>query len=204
MRTGTSPDRYQAEDAFLDTLHTTAERNGRRSSLRLASELERLTSSRTDWTPKQLPSAKNLGICLKTGPDQTADLRGTIAGFQQKLKWESAPKSPEQGAFANRHAYTTLVGPGCRIPSSRLMVGLFIVDPDTYYPPHAHAAEELYLPLSGSALYSTGDNPPTLREPGTFLRHKPWETHTMWTGGAPTLILWVWMGEINGPYKMVS
>ena len=83
-------------------------------------------------------------------------------------------------------------------------MGLFLVDPSTYYPPHAHSAEELYLPLSGTALYSVGDKPPREQPPGAFMRHKPWEAHTMWTGDEPVLILWAWMGDIGFNYEVLG
>ena len=195
---------YQAEDAFLDTLADAARRDGRRSRLRLLSELDRLSSSRNRWRPQSVPSAAYLGACLKHGPEITADLRGSIAGMQSLLHWERVPPSPGIGAFRDRSAYTTIVGPEARVPSTRLMVGLFIVDPDIHYPPHAHAAEELYLPLSGTALYAKGDAAPSEEAPGTFLYHRAWQTHAMWTSGEPVLNVWIWMGDVDGGYKLAN
>jgi dimethylpropiothetin dethiomethylase len=76
-------------------------------------------------------------------------------------------------------------------------VGLFLQGRHTAYPVHRHAAEELYLVLSGTACWQRGSQTPGLLVPGTFIHHASWEAHAMTTVDDPLLAIWCWTGEIG-------
>ncbi len=54
-------------------------------------------------------------------------------------------------AFLARYAWAELLGPYGILASDRLRLGFLLLGPDILYPPQAHAAEELYLVLGGTA-----------------------------------------------------
>ncbi len=50
------------------------------------------------------------------------------------------------------------IGPDGRFFNSKIILGLFLLGPNTHYPAHAHPAEEFYLILSGTAKWQIGAN----------------------------------------------
>jgi quercetin dioxygenase-like cupin family protein len=64
--------------------------------------------------------------------------------------------------------------------------------PATVYPRHRHEAEEIYLPLSGTASWQQGDETWRERPPGTLIHHAGDEPHAMRTGDGPLLALYLW------------
>mgnify|MGYP001085513339 CR=1 FL=1 len=122
---------------------------------------------------------------------ELADLPWTDGGF-------SLP-----AAIKGRNAYAELVGPEGPVVSGRCRFGLYLQEPDCLYPPHSHAAEELYLLLDGSAEWQLDDcRPFTPPSPG-LVHHQPWQKHAMRTGASPLLALWAWLGDIRyGTYTI--
>ena len=87
------------------------------------------------------------------------------------------------------------VGP---IESELIACGFLLLGPSTFYPSHHHAAEELYVPLSGIAAWQRGDTVWREHGPGTPILHRSGEPHAMRTGGSPLLALYVWRGADLG------
>ena len=106
-------------------------------------------------------------------------------------------------SFAGRSAYNEIVGPDGLAVSDSLRFGLFLQAPESFYPPHRHAAEEFYYVLSGAARWQKGEEAPSLKPPGSCIRHAPWERHAMETAAQPLLALWVWTGDLDmASYEM--
>ncbi|MDF1750936.1 MAG: dimethylsulfonioproprionate lyase family protein [Alphaproteobacteria bacterium] len=196
------------EDAFLATLMETLRRDGRRLCNTLVSELDALGPARHSWTPSTQPVVARLDACLAQGPKETGYLRGAIATMKPLLHWERAPGNPNskngQTEFHYRHAFCTLVGEEARVPTSRLRVGLLLIGAHSFYPLHAHAADEIYLPLSGTATMQIGPTPPKVRGPGKCLLIPGNTPHAIWTGNHLVLLAWAWLGDIQGPFRYLS
>jgi len=75
--------------------------------------------------------------------------------------------------------------------------GLLMLGSSTLYARHNHPAEEIYLPLAGTALWQRGDAPWRPVPPGRPIHHPPDLPHATRTGGAPLLALYFWRGEIG-------
>jgi len=60
-------------------------------------------------------------------------------------------------------------------------VGLFWQLAETDYPSHSHAAEELYLVLSGHPLWQKDIGAYAPVTPGTAVHHLPYQRHAMKT-----------------------
>ena len=75
--------------------------------------------------------------------------------------------------------------------------GVYFQNPGTWYPLHHHAAEELYLILSGTAEWTRDGIDGQPEPPGTLIHHAPHERHATRTLGEPLLALWVWLGDIE-------
>lgn len=54
-------------------------------------------------------------------------------------------------------AWAEIIGPGAPLRHAALCLGFVLFAPETYYPPHAHPAVELYHVISGAALWTAGN-----------------------------------------------
>lgn len=100
-------------------------------------------------------------------------------------------------SFAGRSAYVEILGPDGFGGPETLRFGLYVQTPESFYPPHNHAAEELYFVLSGTARWQKDDGEPMPQPPGTLIVHGPWQRHAMRTGAEPLLAMWAWTGDLN-------
>ncbi|HXQ40135.1 MAG TPA: dimethylsulfonioproprionate lyase family protein [Candidatus Udaeobacter sp.] len=100
-------------------------------------------------------------------------------------------------SFAGRSAYVEIVGPEGLAQREGLRFGLYVQTPESLYPPHNHAAEELYYVLSGTARWQKADGEFRAMAPGTLIRHAPWERHAMRTDSEPLLAMWSWTGDLS-------
>ena len=82
--------------------------------------------------------------------------------------------------------------PGSGIGAAQISCGVLVLGPNTFYPPHRHEAEEIYLPLAGTAEWLKGDGVWRHRRPGTLIHHSSEETHAMRTGEQPLLAMYLW------------
>jgi hypothetical protein len=69
-----------------------------------------------------------------------------------------------------------------------------LLGPATHYPRHRHEAEEIYMPLAGTAAWQQGDGDWRDQLPGTVIHHQPFEPHAMRTHAEPLLALYLWRG----------
>jgi len=97
-------------------------------------------------------------------------------------------------AFLARYGWTELIGLRGPFHSDAIALGFLLLGPDTHYPRHRHAAEELYVPIGGTALWERGDAAPALQPPGTVIHHPAWMAHGMRTTSEPLLALYLWRG----------
>lgn len=132
-------------------------------------------------------------VAQATGP-----LAPLVTGLQagaRGMDWRQTYGAADFGAdFLNGYGWTELIGLRGPIPSTQVAVGFLLLGPDITYPPHAHEAVELYLPLSGTAMWQheAGEFAPI--PPGTPIRHGTWVPHAMRTADQPLLAAYVWRG----------
>jgi len=124
-------------------------------------------------------------------------LRGLLERAVGSLPWLVTEGDGIPPSIAGRLASAEIVGPDGAIAASTLRLGLLLQWPDADYPPHSHAAEELYLTLSGTPLWQKDDAPYAAVAPGSFVHHAPFQRHAMKTGAEPLLALWVWLGDLS-------
>lgn len=97
-------------------------------------------------------------------------------------------------AFLANYGWSEILGGTGPLESERLACGFLILGPSTLYPRHRHDAEEVYLPLSGTAAWQQGDDQWREQPPGTTIHHAGDEPHAMRTGQNPLLALYLWRG----------
>ncbi len=135
------------------------------------------------------------------GADPLAHL---LAPLAPALPWSdtSANMTMPEG-FRGRYTVTKIIGPDGMIPAADFRFGTFLQYPDTWYPIHHHAAEELYFILSGTAKWTRDGVDGQPEPPGMLIHHASHERHATRTLGEPLLALWVWLGDIDsGSYRI--
>jgi mannose-6-phosphate isomerase-like protein (cupin superfamily) len=119
-----------------------------------------------------------------------------LAAAAAELAWRQTYQAGDVPvSFLERYGWCELAGIRGPLPSSALACGFLLLGPDTEYPPHSHAAEELYVPLSGAGEWRCGPERFAVRRPGEPVFHAHGEVHAMRSGAAPLLALYLWRGE---------
>jgi hypothetical protein len=139
---------------------------------------------------------------LRCLPDFAADQSGFGASLvadlcrnHQLLMWRQTYAAGDVGdAFLRNYGYAEIVGLKS-VPSRRIACGFLILGPSTLYPRHRHEAEEIYIPLRGTARWEQSDAVWRERRPGALIHHASDEPHSMQTGAEPLLALYIWRSE---------
>jgi quercetin dioxygenase-like cupin family protein len=86
------------------------------------------------------------------------------------------------------------------LASDTLRSGLFLLAPGLHYPLHTHGAAEIYYCLSGRLTVQHGtEGTPFELHPGDCSVTPANRLHSLDTGEAPVLLLYVWIGDIDAP-----
>jgi hypothetical protein len=135
------------------------------------------------WLPQLVVEAGGLG----------ADFIETFGAVAGSLDWRQTYTVAEVGEeFLRNYAWAELSRPCAGIGAAQISCGVLVLGPNTFYPPHRHEAEEIYLPLAGTAEWLKGDGVWRRRRPGTLIHHSSEETHAMRTGEQPLLAMYLW------------
>jgi quercetin dioxygenase-like cupin family protein len=129
--------------------------------------------------------------------------RALLAGLGPRLVWTRNPnyRRSARARFLANYGYGVVMGPPDAqavplIESPDVAIGLLMLGPDTRYASHRHPAEEIYVPLAGTAWWQRGDEPWRPVAPGCPIHHPPAVPHATRTGGSPLIALYLWRGEI--------
>jgi len=121
------------------------------------------------------------------------DLVAAVSRAAPLLEWRQTYTARDLGAsFLDNYGWSEIVGGKGPLASERLACGFLMLGPSTHYPRHRHEAEEIYVPLSGTAEWQQGDSQWRERPPGTPIHHARNEPHAMRTVHSPLLALYVW------------
>jgi mannose-6-phosphate isomerase-like protein (cupin superfamily) len=124
-----------------------------------------------------------------------------------QLEWRASSKNPEDGpdvvAFSRNFTATTVVGAGGLLTSDKVKAGFSLQGRDTYYPPHAHRAEESYWIIGGDGDWKVGTQPWFAVEPGDSIYHESGVRHAMQTNEKPMLAVWLWTSHLDSEVVIV-
>jgi Dimethlysulfonioproprionate lyase len=155
-----------------------------------------------DTRARQTPAASAELAVLAWLPRCAADpccldpkLVADLCAAAPRLLWRQSYRQEEVGSeFLQNYAWTELLGASGEGSRLRIACGALLLGPRTFYPPHHHEAEEVYVPVSGTAEWLQGDGVWRRWQPGTSIHHRSQETHAMRTGLEPLLALYLWRG----------
>jgi len=151
--------------------------------------------SRRRIDPASLPVCAALAEAERGAVPLTADLVRAMVRASPDLCWRQTYGAGDFGAaFLLGYGWSEFVGLRGPVASERLAIGVLLLAPQITYPSHANEAAEIYVPLSGTALWQRGDAPFVPVEPGQLIEHPSWLPHAMRTENAPLLALYLWRG----------
>jgi quercetin dioxygenase-like cupin family protein len=141
------------------------------------------------------------------GEGSSAALAGALDALAGDLRWFQGQYYPpgEIGeAYQRKAGSAEILGPHGSFHSDRLTMGVFIMGPGLYYPPHAHPATEVYCVVGGTAQWRRGDEPWAPRPPGSLIHHPGGVAHAMNTGDEAMLAVYLWRGDLDTPPWLIG
>ncbi len=147
--------------------------------------------------------------CANSG-QQGSSSRGMVTALMavtDQLNWRASSKNHDDGpdiaVLSRNFAVASIIGPGEPLPSDKVYAGFSQQPRDTYYPPHAHFAEESYWIIGGDADWRVGSKPWFAVKPGDSIYHKSEARHVMQTNEQPMLTVWLWTSHLDSEVVIV-
>ena len=171
-----------------------------------------------DWADQlNTPVAASLPVvdqyleiaCANAGPagSTTRKVADAVMAISHQLQWHAystaCDDDPDIAVYLRNYSPLTVIGKGGLLPSDKITAGLSLQGNDTYYPPHAHQAEESYWIIGGAGDWKVDTRPWFAVEAGDSIYHKPWARHAMQTNEMPLLSLWLWTSHLDSEVVIV-
>ncbi|MES2436122.1 MAG: dimethylsulfonioproprionate lyase family protein [Pseudomonadota bacterium] len=155
-----------------------------------------------DWPEAEARRAvepASLAVCdWIAGLQAVAQTRAVVAALQRVaagLAWQQTYGANDFGeAFLRGYGWSEFIGLRGPVPSERLACGVLLLAPGISYSSHAHAAEEVYLPIAGVAEWQKGAGAFVQVPRGQGIHHPSWTPHAMRTQDQPLAALYLWRG----------
>lgn len=143
--------------------------------------------------PATVPALRWLDAVQAGTAPFAAEFVTRLAAAAAGLAWaRTYDRSVASATFLENYGYCEVIGPMAPVRSSHLAAGVLLLGPRTDYPAHWHEAEELYVPLAGTAGWWQGVKPWVTYYPGEVIHHARHEPHAMRAGEGPLLALYLW------------
>lgn len=154
------------------------------------------TSVQRSAIPATVPVLRWFPAAQQSVPEFSRTFIDALVAMTPSLAWQRSYSSALVGAtFYDNYGWTELAGLTGPTPSDHLACGLLLLGPGVLYPPHRHEADEIYVPLSGTAEWRRGDDAWQERPPGSVIHHRSFEPHATRTGSVPMLALYLWRSD---------
>ncbi|HUS53552.1 MAG TPA: dimethylsulfonioproprionate lyase family protein [Thermohalobaculum sp.] len=127
-------------------------------------------------------------------PAATVLIDALIAAAPKLHWWQSYVATDFSDTFLTRYGFVELLGTRGQFVCDGVAIGITMLGSNIEYPAHHHVAEELYIPISGTADWMRDNGPYTLRLPGAVIHHPSQMHHAMRTNTEPLLALYIWRG----------
>lgn len=133
------------------------------------------------------------------------ELVESIVELESKVPWYPNPTfKDDKTAIKNLNYCANLVGYTNTFQkkpylfyNKNIIIGLFLMGKNQFYPEHNHSAHETWVVLSGNAKWKLEDGNWKIKEPGSHFTYTKNQVHAMKTEDEILLALWAWTGEID-------
>jgi mannose-6-phosphate isomerase-like protein (cupin superfamily) len=148
-----------------------------------------------DLTAASLPCLVHLPRATTSATGAGAPLACLLAENSRSLSWGQTYNASDFGRhFMENYGWTEIFGTRGHFANSQVAGGFLLLGPNVTYPDHHHEAEEIYVPLTGGALWKMGRENFSSRDAGEVIHHRSNVSHAMRTTEAPLLALYLWRG----------
>lgn len=156
--------------------------------------------------PSRLPVVDVLPDCLGLASPATERLTRAVIDAAPRVRWRHTYSPAQVGeAFLAGSGWFNLVSPDGPYVSQtcRVSIGYWAAGLD--YPDHAHAPEEIYLVLAGSARFRSDGQVPRTLGPGESWHNPGGVMHGALMVPGPLLAIAYWSGpDLNAPSTLAS
>jgi hypothetical protein len=144
-------------------------------------------------TPSSQPVLKYASVLESQTPRWARSVTQELFRLAPSLHWgQSYPASAVGAQFLENYGWAEVAGLHGPIPSEHVAIGFLILGPATLYPRHRHEAEEIYVPVSGTAAWQGGNGIWRNEPPRAVIVHERNEPHAIRTSSEPLLALYLW------------
>ena len=151
-----------------------------------------------DWRAIEasyLPAADFLDAAIDDAEPPARELLTLFARHRYALHWEQSYRREDRlvpQAMLDGYGFAEIIGNRGPFVSERIRAGIGIWGPNIDYPLHHHRAEEIYLPLAGSAEFKLGDSPAQTRGHGDVIYVEAELPHGFRSGARGLVVYYLW------------
>lgn len=146
---------------------------------------------------RSLPVASLLGECVVRTTTETLPLVTAIIGAGPYIEWQHSYTEEDgfDADYLSHSGWFNLVSPEGPLfdPDIRISVGYW--GQGLHYQEHWHEPEEIYIPLSGQALFHSEGRSSRQCGPGEMVVHERNQKHSIDMDPDPLLAMAVWRGK---------
>ena len=141
---------------------------------------------------------------------QFAALADLIQKTAPDMCWRDIYTPPPQAKdkdayeFSNRLGCYSLIGKNAPYSSDALRLFIVYMPANLHYPWHTHPAEEIYLVISGSAIFKRQHHLDEHLREGQTMFHQSQQPHAILTKDEPLLSLVAWCNHLDTPPILVE
>lgn len=149
-------------------------------------------------TPISVPAANLLRQEQGFSGECSKGLTEAIRSAAEVAEWREHYRGTDLGEdFFDRFGCFPIIGEGGPFMSAHLRCWVVYMPPRLYYPWHEHHAEELYLIVSGQALFGKTGHEEQMLLPGETAFHEHSQPHATRTEAEPVLCLVFWRDDFD-------
>ncbi len=151
-------------------------------------------------TPYHCPCSDVFQADIALASSAYRDLQDAIRAASPIVHWRETYRGTDIGRdFMDRFACYCIIGENAPFTSEAIRLFMVYMPAGLYYPWHHHPAEEIYMVISGNAVFRRQGHPDTqLFERDTSF-HESNQPHAMETGTDPVLCLVAWRADFDTP-----
>ena len=153
----------------------------------------------------------NFDVAVNNIPSQLSALANAIDASKDSIQWnrdlgQFYVKDADVGdSYRNRNMNCILIGPqNGFFHSDKLFMGLFFLQPYTFYRDHDHEASEMYFNLTGPHGFRFDVNGWSDHPADSIIWNPPWLPHATRVYNIPFLCLYVWIDNVNCLCRVVE
>ncbi|OIQ35418.1 MAG: hypothetical protein BM559_02650 [Roseobacter sp. MedPE-SWchi] len=139
----------------------------------------------------------------KLNSNRYAELQDAILAAGDVAHWRETYKGTEiSDDFMDRFGCYCIIGEEAPFFSHSLRLWMVYMPAGLYYPWHHHPAEEMYMVVSGSAVFKRKGCPDEILSEGQTSFHTSNQSHAMETRDDPILCLVAWRDSFHAPPEL--